>query len=115
MFYDQFLQLCSAKGVSRTKACTDCGLSRTAWRKWADGSVPSVGSLNSFADYFSVPITLFLGEEVPENKENPTSQMTGEVDEVTMELLDIIQNGTNDERRDMLDMLRIYNKRREQR
>ena len=111
MFYDQFLQLCSEKGVSRTKACTDIGLSRTAWRKWADGSVPHISSLNSFADYFSVPITLFLGEEVPENKENPTSQMTGEVDERINDMWDQL---TPQEREYFFSQIKDYLKMRGQ-
>ena len=54
MFYDNFLKLCEKKGVSRTKACVDCDVSRTAWRKWEGGAVPNGATLNAFADYFGV-------------------------------------------------------------
>lgn len=63
MFYDNFLKLCEKKGVSRTKACVDCDVSRTAWRKWEGGAVPNGATLNAFADYFGVTTGYLLGLE----------------------------------------------------
>lgn len=66
MFYDEFLRRCDAKGVSRTKACVDCGVSRTAWRKWEEGATPNGATLNKFADYFGVSVDNLLGSEQKE-------------------------------------------------
>lgn len=67
MFYGNFVKLCKEKDVSRTKACTDCGLSRTAWHKWENGGVPNGSTLNKFAEYFGKNIDILLGVEENEN------------------------------------------------
>lgn len=112
VFYDRLLILCAERGVSLSRAAKDIGLSNAAASGWADGSIPRDTTIVKLANYFNVSPGYMRGEE---QKENPTSQKTGEVDEVTMELLDIIQNGSDADRQDMLDMLRIFNKRREKR
>lgn len=71
MFYDQFLLFCDAKRVSRTKACVDCGISRTAWHKWEDGAVPNGATLNKLAGYFSVSVNELLGAQ--KQQENPAT------------------------------------------
>lgn len=63
MFYDRFIKLCDLKGVSRTKACVDCGISRTAWHKWEDGATPNGATINKFATYFDVPVGSLLDEQ----------------------------------------------------
>lgn len=63
MFYDRFIKLCDLKGVSRTKACLDCGISRTAWHKWEDGATPNGATINKFATYFDVTVGSMLDEE----------------------------------------------------
>ena len=63
MFYDRFIALCTQKNVSRTKACIDCGVSRTAWHKWEDGATPNGATINKFAVYFGVSVGYLLGEE----------------------------------------------------
>ena len=115
MFSDRFEQLCAIKGVKPGRACTEMGVSRGLAAKWkyTKTNKPSAEVLEKMSVYFGMTIDEILGKELPEQKENPTSQMTGEVDEVTMELLDIINNGTDEERRDMLEMWRIMKKRRE--
>ena len=63
MFYDRFIDLCNGKNVSRTKACIDCGVSRTAWRKWEEGATPNGSTINKFAAYFGVSVSYLLGED----------------------------------------------------
>lgn len=63
MFYDEFVKLCDKKNVSRTKACMDCGVSRTAWHKWESGATPNGTTINKFAAYFGVSVAQLLGEE----------------------------------------------------
>lgn len=60
MFYAVFEDLCIKKGVSRQKACIDCGFSRTAWNKWKDGAVPNGEGLQRIADYFGVTTDYLL-------------------------------------------------------
>ncbi len=114
MFYDRYAQLCKQKGVSMSAAAEEAGFAKSLVSKWKKLKieVPSPEILQKLSAYFGMTIAELLGEE---QKENPTSHKTDEVDEVTMELLDIIQNGTDVDRQDMLDMLRIFSKRREKR
>ena len=63
MFYDIFFELCKQKKVSRTKACLDCGVSRTAWHKWEDGSTPNGSTINKFASYFGVSVNYLLSAQ----------------------------------------------------
>ena len=63
MFYDEFTALCAEKGISRTKACIDCGVSRTAWHKWENGATPNGATVNKFAVYFGVSVSKLLGED----------------------------------------------------
>ena len=63
MFYDKFVELCEATDITRTKACTDCGLSRTAWRKWMEGGTPNGVAVSKFAEYFGVTTNYLLGAE----------------------------------------------------
>lgn len=60
MFLDRFEDLCKQKGVSKQKACLDCGLSRTAWNKWKAGAVPNGEALQTLADYFEATTDYLL-------------------------------------------------------
>ena len=111
MFYEQFLLFCDANSVSRTKACVDCGISRTAWHKWEDGAVPNGATLNKLAGYFGVSVNELLGDQA--QKENPAT-VSDEVDPVTMELFSMVNEATQDERQVMLEMLRLLRKQRKE-
>lgn len=116
MFYDRFKQLCVEKGVKPTNACVEAGVSRGLAAKWKSEKTeaPSADVLKKLSVYFEKSIDEILGKEMPKNEENPTAQIGSEVDEVTMELFDIIQNGTDEDRQDLLEMYKLL-KRREQR
>lgn len=97
MFYDEFIKMCSLKGVSRTKACTDCGVSRTAWHKWQSGATPNGATLDKLADYFGVTTGYLLGKEYPK-KEAPALTEKDERDiskklEETLNQLESSQDG----------------------
>ena len=70
MFFDRFESLCKQKGVSKQKACIDCGLSRTAWNKWKAGAIPNGDAIQSLADYFGVTTDYLLTGA--ETKKAPT-------------------------------------------
>ena len=84
MFYDNFVKLCKEKDVSRTKACADCGLSRTAWHKWESGGVPNGSTLNKFAEYFGKNIDVLIGNT--ENK-NPATETGSGIPKDDIDLL----------------------------
>lgn len=85
MFYSNFRNLCELKGVSRTKACTDCGISRTAWNKWKDGATPNGITLQRFSEYFGVPVQRLLQTD----EKNPATTVAhGDRSEKDIILLD---------------------------
>ena len=70
MFYDKFVFLCKEKGVAPTRAALDIGLSKSAPIKWrTTGATPNGETLNKIAEYFSVSVSVLLGEET---KKAPT-------------------------------------------
>lgn len=109
MFYNKFVNLCNKKGLSPSAAAEEMGYQRSVVTRWSKGTEPREATIQKVADYFGVD-----ADTLRTKKENPTTQMGGEVDEVTMELMDIIQNGTDEDRQDLLEMYKLL-KRREQR
>ena len=98
MFYDEFLRLCEKNGVSKTKACVDCGVSRTAWRKWADGAVPNGATLDKLAAYFSVSVDFLLGQE----KEKPSTVSGEGLSDSDIKLLEWFRSLPEEKRRAIL-------------
>lgn len=64
MFYEKFLDLCRQKGVSKTAACVNAGLSENTWKRWERGSVPNFITMGRLCDYFGVPVkVMYDGNE----------------------------------------------------
>lgn len=101
MFYDRFIELCDLKGVSRTKACVDCGISRTAWHKWESGATPNGATINKFATYFDVTVGSLLSEE---NK-NPPSELV--LTERESRILEALRSKSPAEQQALLTLLGI--------
>ena len=112
IFYERFLRLCANAKKSPSGVAAAIGLSNAAATGWKNGKQPSDTTLYKLAEYFGVSTDYLKGEE--EQKENPGIPKDAEVDEVTMELLNIVQNGSDDDRRDLLEMYKLL-KRRETR
>jgi DNA-binding XRE family transcriptional regulator len=110
VFYNNYVCQCNNVGKSPSAVALEIGLSKTAVNGWKTGrSTPTDATAQRIADYFGIAVEDLYKEQ----KENPAVISDNEVDEVTMELLEIINNGSDADRQDMLDMLRIFNKRRE--
>lgn len=103
MFYDRFLELCTKNNISRTKACTDCSVSRTAWHKWEDGAIPNGSTINKFASYFGVSVGYLLGEET-EKAPAVSSKRTVSDDDIMFALW----GDANDMNQDDLDDVKRY-------
>ena len=107
MFYDEFLKLCESKGVSRTRACIDCGVSRTAWHKWEDGATPNGITLNKFAAYFGVSVGHLLGTET---KKAPTPEGARPItfDDFTYAMYEESRELTEENKARLLDMAKFF-------
>jgi len=110
VFYDQFVELCQKKGISRTKACIECGVSRTAWHKWQDGAIPNGTTLNKFADYFGVSVGFLLDAE---QQEKPTPKDEDGPDPLTERLNELLAQATDETKLAMIALLEQFLKRPE--
>ena len=81
MFFDIFTDLCKEKGVSRTKAAEEIGLSNSITTKWKKtGATPGGDTLEKVAAYFGVTIDRLLGKEEKENSPDELVLTEGEKD-----------------------------------
>lgn len=109
-FYTKYVALCANKKKSLSAVAEEVGLSRTSPNGWKKGKVPSDVNIQKLADYFNVSVQYLRGSE--QESENPTAQTGSEADPVTMELLSMVNNATDDERQVMLEMLRLLKAQR---
>lgn len=64
MFYDVYTDLCNQKGVSRSRAASDMGLSNSTVTKWKKtGATPSGETLTKIAAYFGVSVDDLVKQE----------------------------------------------------
>ncbi|HIZ42272.1 MAG TPA: helix-turn-helix domain-containing protein [Candidatus Gemmiger excrementigallinarum] len=72
MFYDVYTELCKRKGVSRSRAAADMGLSNSTVTKWKKtGATPSGDTMAKISAYFGVSVDDLLKQEkdlVPKSK-----------------------------------------------
>lgn len=75
MFYDRYAQLCKMRGISKSAAAVEAGVSKSLVTKWKTNSVdvPSPDVLKKLSNYFGMPVSELLGEEngQEEKKEQP--------------------------------------------
>jgi repressor LexA len=70
VFYDCYTALCQARGISRSRAAQEMGLSNSTVTKWKNtGATPSGETLARVSAYFGVPVGELLGEAVPSVQE----------------------------------------------
>ena len=79
MFYDCYTALCQARGISRSRAAQEMGLSNSTVTKWKNtGATPSGETLARVSAYFGVPVGELLGEALPsvqEERKLPPSRL----------------------------------------
>lgn len=84
-FYDKYVDLCSQKGVSPSRAALDAGISKSLVTKWKQEKVvnPSPEVLRKLSVYFDVPIADLVEERAKPLVNN---------DQVLTEYLDALKN-----------------------
>lgn len=112
MFYDNYVRLCMERGETPTAVAKKIGCASSNLAMWKKGSTPRPAVLQRFADYFGVTTQQLLFGDA-EQKEQAPAINESLSDPVTAELLKMVREASEEERRDMLDLLRIVQKRRE--
>lgn len=65
MFYENYLELCSKKGKSKTAVAKEIGLVSKSVTGWKNGAIPRNGTLKKLADYFGITVEELMKEENP--------------------------------------------------
>ena len=93
--YNLIEELCYKKGISVSKLCKDCNISRSAMSEYKSGRIKSLSTNNvtKIADYFGVSVGYLLGTPVTAaNEEALKALIFGEgvvvTDEMWAELKD---------------------------
>ena len=87
--YKTIDELLVKKGVSGAKMASDLGMSRSFLTELRKGRAKSVKleTAQKIADYFSVPVSLLLGEET---KKSPAEPMLNEGEKMLIELFRLV-------------------------
>jgi transcriptional regulator with XRE-family HTH domain len=84
MFYDVYVSLCKAKGMSPSAVAQELGINKSNVSNWKNnGYTPRGSALNKIAEYFDVPADFLLESE---QKEKPLVNGDEELTEYLEEL-----------------------------
>lgn len=64
MFYDKFVQVCKARGISPSRAAVEAGLSKSTVTKWktTPDAEPTGAAIKKITEYFGITIAELMGE-----------------------------------------------------
>lgn len=64
MFYDKFVQVCKAHGISPSRAAIEAGLSKSTVTKWktTPDAEPTGAAIKKLTEYFGITIAELMGE-----------------------------------------------------
>ena len=78
-FYDKFDKLCEERGKKKSPVCAELGMSKSAWAKWRDGAMPDSKTIRDLAEYFGVPFSYLVDDEIemppPEDEDGDTMRI----------------------------------------
>lgn len=99
------------KRISKQEFYDACGITSASYSLWNTGKTrPRMKNIEAIAKFLDVPVSHLL--EDAEEKEKPTLQAESELDPVTQELFEIVNNSDEDELKALLEMARLIRKRR---
>ena len=101
VFYDNYIKLCSKKGMSPSAVAVECGIAKASVTRWKNGAIPFDKTLYVLADYFKVSI-----DDLLEDNKTPAAQGDGLSDELR-ELINLWDNASPERRKLALDLLRL--------
>lgn len=71
MFYDKYLELCTAQKKAPSRVATELGISRAAVNKWKNNvATPNAKTVAKIANYFGVSADFFL-DTAPQKEKTP--------------------------------------------
>ena len=115
MFYDRFVQLCTARNISPSKAAMEAGLSKSTVTKWKSSpdSKPTGAAIDKLSAYFGITISELLGEQT--EKAPAEAGKRDILDEVDVAFYGDFKELNEDEKETVRDMVRLMRQRKEKR
>ena len=113
MFYDKFVKICNARGISPSRAAIEAGLSKSTVTKWktTPSAEPTGSALRKLSEYFGISISELLAGET---KKTPTvsGERTVDLSEVDYAFYGDYKELSEAEQETLRDMVRIMRERR---
>lgn len=107
MFAERMLLIMRQKKITKKKLCSDLGIGINQIKYWQDhNNVPSGDVVSKIAQYLDVPIDFLLCEDSAESYPVPRTAKQ-------KELFDRIDQMTEDELDDMMEIIKIVVKKRD--
>lgn len=106
--------LMQSRGMTKYQLAKELVCHQTSVTNWLEnGTVPQKRTLGAIANLFNISVEALCSEELPniEQKENPAQERAG-IDEEMIELKEIWDTATADERALLIDIARSLKKRR---
>lgn len=116
MFYDKFVQLCDARGVSPSRAAVEAGLSKSTVSKWKStpDAEPTGAAIKKLTQYFGISIAELMGDAVEKTSTKSNQQPPSKdiLDEVDIAFYDGYKELSEDDKETVRDMVRVMRERR---
>lgn len=115
MFYDKFVQVCKARGISPSRAAVEAGLSKSTVTKWktTPNAEPTGAAIKKITEYFGITIAELMGETEKAPTENGERSGSNDIlDEVDVAFYGDYRQLDEDDKATLRDMARIMRERR---
>ena len=113
MFYDKFVKICNARGISPSRAAIEAGLSKSTVTKWktTPSAEPTGSALRKLSEYFEISISELLAGET---KKSPTvsSERKINLQDVDVGFYGDFVELSEDDKETVRDMVRLMRQRR---
>lgn len=78
MFYERFVELCSSRGVTPSRAAQDAGLSKSTVTRWKQrpDALPAGRALQLLCDYFQMSASELLGQSEGDTVPTPAASVS---------------------------------------
>lgn len=111
-FLENVLDLINKKGTNRNKLVSDLNLGKNSFVNWKErGTIPSGDVVAKIADYFNVSTDYLLGK----TSDPSPSDSDVTFDDFSFAFYEETKELTEEDKENLLDMARIFNKRRKER
>lgn len=82
VFYDRFVQICSRRGITPSRAAIEAGLSKSTVSKWKStpDAEPTGTAIKKLSEYFGITIAELMGEETEKAPTNAGERRVSDAD-----------------------------------